>query len=85
MRYKVFLERKAQKNLDTIESDISDSITEKIVKLKTGFVPELDIKKLRGYPNHYRLRVGGYRVLFQLQKDHVIIVYAVLHRKKAYK
>ncbi|BDZ71451.1 type II toxin-antitoxin system RelE family toxin [Methanobacterium petrolearium] len=85
MRYKVFLDRKAQKNLDNMESDISDSITEKIVKLKTGFVPELDIKKLRGYSNHYRLRVGGYRVLFQLQKGHVIIVYAVLPRKKAYK
>jgi|WetSurMetagenome_2_1015567.scaffolds.fasta_scaffold946537_2 mRNA interferase RelE/StbE len=85
MRYKVFLDKKAQKNLDNLELDVSDSIKKKIVKLKTGFIPALDIKKLRGYPNHYRLRVGGYRVLFQLQKEHVIIVYAVLPRKKAYK
>ncbi len=85
MKYKVFLEKKAQKNFDNIESDISNSIKQKIVKLKNGFLPELDIKKLRGSPNHYRLRVSGYRVLFQLQKEHVIIIYAILPRKKAYK
>ncbi|AUB56288.1 MULTISPECIES: type II toxin-antitoxin system RelE family toxin [Methanobacterium] len=85
MRYKVFLDRKALKNLEDIESDISDSIMNRIIKLKDGFLPELDIKKLKGYSNHYRLRIGKYRVLFQLQKDHVIIIYAILPRKKAYK
>ncbi|MCC7559393.1 MAG: type II toxin-antitoxin system RelE/ParE family toxin [Methanobacterium sp.] len=57
----------------------------RIIKLKDGFLPDLDIKKLKGYSNHYRLRIGKYRVLFQLQKDHVIIIYAILPRKKAYK
>jgi len=85
MRYKVFLDRKALKNLEDIESDISDSIMNRIIKLKDGFLPELDIKKLKGYSNHYRLRIGKYRVLFLLQKDHVIIIYAILPRKKAYK
>jgi len=85
MKYKVFLEKKAQKNFDNLESNVSDSVKKKILKLKNGFLPELDIKKLRGYPNHYRLRVGGYRVLFYLQQDHVIIIYAILPRKKAYK
>ncbi|AUB59865.1 hypothetical protein BK009_03750 [Methanobacterium subterraneum] len=85
MRYKVFLDRKALKNLEDIESDISDSIMNRIIKLKDGFLPDLDIKKLKGYSNHYRLRIGKYRVLFQLQKDHVIIIYAILPRKKAYK
>ena len=85
MRYKVFLDRKALKNLEDIESDISDSIMNRIIKLKDGFLPELDIKKLKGYSNHYRLRIGKYRALFQLQKDHVIIIYAILPRKKAYK
>lgn len=83
MKYKVFLERKAYRNLEKIQQ--KELLLEKILKLKEGFIPELDIKKLRGYPNHYRLRVGKYRVLFQLQKEHEIIIYAVLPRKKSYK
>lgn len=30
MRYRVFLDKKAQKNLDNMESDLSDSIKKKI-------------------------------------------------------
>ena len=85
MKYKVFLERKAQKQLETLNYSINKVIKDKISKLKIGFSPELDIKKLKGYKNHYRLRVGGYRVLFELQEGYVIVVYAILPRKKAYK
>jgi len=45
----------------------------------------LDIKKLLGYRNHYRLRVGDFRILFELEKPRTIRVYGVLHRRKAYK
>jgi mRNA interferase RelE/StbE len=45
MRYKVFLERKAQKNLESVELSDKDGLKERIIKLKDGFVPELDIKK----------------------------------------
>lgn len=85
MSYKVFLERKAEKQLKTLNSSIGRIIKEKISKLKKGFSPELDIKKLKGYRNHYRLRVRGYMILFELQEGHTIIVYAILPRKKAYK
>lgn len=85
MKYNVFLERKAQKNLQGLEQSDKDSLNDRILKLKDGFVPELDIKKLKGFPNHYRLRVGRFRVLFKLEENHIIIVYAILPRKKAYK
>ena len=85
MNYEVFLERKVQKQLETLNSSISRIIKEKISKLKSGFSPELDIKKLNVYKNHYPLRVRGYRILFELQEGYVIVVYAILTRKKAYK
>ena len=45
----------------------------------------LDIKKLRGYPYH-RLRVGDYRVIFQIDKGKLLIlILEVGHRKKIYK
>jgi mRNA interferase RelE/StbE len=43
-----------------------------------------DIKKLKGSRNQYRLRVGNYRVLFELEAD-TITVYDLGHRKDIYK
>ena len=42
-----------------------------------------DIKKLKGYDNRYRLRVGDYRVMFTLVKND-IQVYDIRDRKDAY-
>ena len=42
-----------------------------------------DVKKLKGFKDRYRLRVGRYRVLFQLDKD-TIVVYDFGDRKDIY-
>ena len=42
-----------------------------------------DIKKLKGYEREYRLRIGTYRVLFELIGRH-ITVYNVGDRKDIY-
>ena len=42
-----------------------------------------DVKKLTNFTPEYRLRVGDYRVLFEVEADK-IVVYRVLHRKDAY-
>ncbi|MEM1986540.1 MAG: type II toxin-antitoxin system RelE/ParE family toxin [Nitrososphaeria archaeon] len=49
-----------------------------------GFSKKLDVIKLRGSKNHYRIRVGKYRILFELEPDNTIIVYAILPREVAY-
>jgi mRNA interferase RelE/StbE len=85
MRYRVLIENKALKQLKNLDNSSQEIINKKLPKLKNGFIPELDISKLKGYKNQYRLRIGDYRILFELQKDHVIIIYTILHRKKAYK
>lgn len=43
-----------------------------------------DVTKLRGSRNEYRLRVGDWRVLFELVGDQ-IVVYAIGDRKNIYK
>ena len=43
-----------------------------------------NIKKLKGFKDRYRLRVGNYRVLFQLDKD-TVIVYDFGDRKDIYR
>ena len=43
----------------------------------------LDIKKLKGYDNHYRIRVGDYRILFFRESD-TAMVYEISHRSNVY-
>ncbi len=43
-----------------------------------------NVQKLRGSTNEYRLRVGNYRVLFELE-GRQIIIYAVGDRKDIYR
>jgi len=84
-KYRVFLERKASRQLEKLDKDVRDRIVEALHVLRDeGFSRKLNIVKLRGYKNNYRLRVGRYRVLFELEAERTIIVYAVLPRKKAY-
>ncbi len=43
-----------------------------------------DIKKLTNFTQEYRLRVGDYRVLFEVENKKIII-YTIRHRKDSYK
>jgi len=86
MRYKIYLTGKAWKKLDSLNQKSRRMILDTLSFLRDyGFSQRLDIKKLKGFKNHYRLRVGKYRILFELEKPDKIIVYAILPRKKAYK
>jgi len=43
-----------------------------------------DVKRLTNYTPEYRLRVGYYRVLFEIENKN-IIVYRVRHRREVYR
>jgi mRNA interferase RelE/StbE len=62
------------------------SIEKKLKQLVAGS-QGLDIKKLvDSNPPKYRLRVGVYRVIYEVFKDKIIVqVIAIDHRKDAYK
>jgi mRNA interferase RelE/StbE len=42
-----------------------------------------DVKRLTDFTHEFRLRVGDYRVLFEVEGQKVLI-YRVMHRKDAY-
>jgi mRNA interferase RelE/StbE len=49
-------------------------ITNIFLKLKENpYRSDLDIKKLEGRPNVYRLRIGKYRFLYKIIKDRLLI------------
>lgn len=72
-------EKTAVKHIETMDRNIK-------LRLKTAIeqLPFGDIKKLKGYQNEYRLRVGNLRVLFSLEND-IITIKDVLPRGQAYK
>ena len=43
-----------------------------------------DIKRLTNFTPEYRMRIGDYRVLFEVEKEKIII-YRIKHRKEAYR
>ncbi len=49
-----------------------------------GLSARLDIKMLRGYQRHFRVRLGDYRLRFELSGDQTIVVYSISRREKAY-
>jgi mRNA interferase RelE/StbE len=48
-------------------------------------VPDGDIKPLKGTENKYRLRVGGYRLLFFYTAENEFVVYSIGSRGGIYK
>lgn len=64
--------------------EVLDKPSKQRIKIAIEKLPFGDIKKLTGYDNEYRLRVGNFRVLFSLDND-IIIVKDVLPRGQAYK
>ena len=43
-----------------------------------------DVKRLTNFTPEYRLRVGDYRVLFEVEKE-TIIIYRIRHRREVYR
>ena len=81
MNYSVSLKPRAQKELKGLPKEIRGLVVDALEKLKDNLAG--DVKKLTNYSPEYRLRVGQYRVLFEVEGTEVV-VYRVLHRSKAY-
>lgn len=85
MPIKVLVKKEISDKIDRFPSDLKDRIKESLKELEiTWPMPRLDIKKLKGYDNHYRIRVGDYRILF-FRESGTAKVYDVSHRHDVYK
>ena len=80
---KVNIRKSAIKDLKKINQDDRRKIHSKILAL-SKFPNISNIKKLTNFEPAYRLRVGNYRILFDLSVD-TIEIGRVMHRKDSYK
>jgi mRNA interferase RelE/StbE len=83
MTYEIIFTDIALRQLKKLEKDVQTRIINALDRIKIR--PESYLKKLVGDPG-YRLRVGDYRVIVDVEKKKLIIlVLKVGHRKTIYK
>lgn len=80
--FSVEFKPRAVRDLKSINSGDRNQIIKCIEELEQNL--KGDVKRLTNYPPEYRLRVGDYRILFEVEDDRVI-VYRIRHRKDAYR
>lgn len=82
MNYQIEFKPRAFKDLKVLPVAENGRIIAAIEALQDGIVG--DVKKLTKFTPEYRLRVGNYRVLFEIAGA-TVVIYRVLHRKDAYR
>ncbi len=82
MKYEIEIRKRAEKDLSNIPKSDAQKIADAIFALEDGLVG--DIKKLTNFSPEYRLRIGNWRILFEVSKSRIII-FRILHRRDAYK
>jgi mRNA interferase RelE/StbE len=78
---KVELKPQAIKDLRGLQKQEAERIAAKLAELESGLTG--NIKRLTNFTPEYRLRVGNYRVLFEVDEA-TVVVYRVMHRKHVY-
>ena len=63
-----------EKNLDSLSENQKIKIKEILLKIKSGNLNNLDVKKLKGREDVFRVRKGKIRVIFYYKKDEIYIL-----------
>lgn len=85
MSYQILIERRALKELAKLPSSMTHRVTAAIDALQAQPRPH-HAKKLVGSRNQWRIRVGDYRVLYDINdRAHEVHIYAIGHRREIYR
>ena len=85
MKYRVEVHRSVYKDLGRVPAHYVARIKKVLQALQEDPRPP-GVKKLRGQENTYRLRVGPYRILYDINDaEKRVYVHAVVHRREAYR
>jgi mRNA interferase RelE/StbE len=79
MTYQIFFTDKASKQLKKLEKIDQERIIKSLERIRIR--PEAHITKLVGDPG-YKLRVGNYRVILEIEKEKLIILVLMIGLRK---
>jgi mRNA interferase RelE/StbE len=84
VKYSLKIKQSAQKELDALDDALFSRIDRKILAL-AGNPRPTGCKKLKGYKDQWRLRVGDWRVLYIIDDaSKRVSVTRIAHRREAY-
>jgi mRNA interferase RelE/StbE len=85
MSYTVVISKSVEKQIDNLPNDITLRVIEKIQNLASEPRPD-GIVKLKGFDNEYRIRIGDYRVRYEIDDENQLVqILQCKHRKDVYK
>ncbi len=85
MGYEIIIPRPVQRQLDSLPREIRARILARLAHMKNDPRPRGSIK-LRGYANEYRIRIGDYRVRYEVRDaESTVLLLHCGHRKDAYR
>jgi mRNA interferase RelE/StbE len=85
MSHTIIATKSLQKDLDNLPSDVQERVYTKISQLSENPRPD-GVLKLKGYENEYRLRIGDYRIRYEISdKDKIILLLQCKHRRDVYR
>ena len=83
--YEVEISRTAEKQLRKLSRDDQGRVARRMLLLAEDPFPR-GARKLTGYDDVYRVRVGRYRILYSVSRGRlVIVILKVGHRKDVYR
>jgi mRNA interferase RelE/StbE len=82
MKYNIEFKPRAVKDIQVFSSRIQARILARIEEMSDNLSG--DVKRLTDSTPEYRLRVGEYRVLFEIAGG-AIVIYRIRHRREAYR
>lgn len=81
--YKILIERGAEQDLDRIETKMRNRVIAHLLMLRND--PRTNAKKLKGIDNAWRIRIGNFRIIYEIEdKNRIVKIYRIKHRSKAY-
>jgi mRNA interferase RelE/StbE len=85
--YTVKFTKRALKDLAGLDKATHNKILESLPLLEVNpFAEILQFKKLRGQKSLYRIRIGNYRVVYEVRgAELIIVVIRIGHRKDVYR
>ncbi len=85
--YRIEFTKSAKREFDHLPSKTQEKVIDAMQFLSSNPYSELlKIKKLKGAESLYRIRLGDYRIVYEVKKDLlVVIVIKIGHRKEVYR
>jgi mRNA interferase RelE/StbE len=86
MKFRILIHKKAYDSLKSLKSEERQRIVDKLKGLEDFPAVRLDIVKIAGETDTFRLRIGNYRGLFKVyEQEKIIVVVKIDVRKRIYR